>query len=374
MQVRADEIAAVLERQLAGYEAEVDVAEVGTVLSVGDGIARVYGLEQAMAGELLAFPNDVYGLALNLEEDQVGAVLMGESRLVEEGDEVRRTGRVMEVPVGPALVGRVVGPLGNPIDGKGPIESAENYPIERIAPGVVDREPVSEPMQTGIKAIDSMIPIGRGQRELIIGDRQTGKTALIGRHLHQPEADRRRRSEQQGSGHLHLRRGRPEAVDGEGQVVQEARGERCAGPTRSSCRRSASSSRRSMQFLSCPTPAAAMGERLRCTNGLPRPRDRLRRPLRSRRLAYRQVIAAAASSARVVRPSRVTCSTCTRVCSSVRPSCPDAKGGGSIDGAAGRRDAGRRRVGLHPDQRDLDHRRPDLRRGRRCSTRASARP
>ena len=123
MQVRADEIAAVLERQLAGYEAEVDVAEVGTVLSVGDGIARVYGLEQAMAGELLAFPNDVYALALNLEEDQVGAVLMGESRLVEEGDEVRRTGRVMEVPVGPALVGRVVGPLGNPIDGKGPIES-----------------------------------------------------------------------------------------------------------------------------------------------------------------------------------------------------------------------------------------------------------
>ncbi|MYI34721.1 MAG: F0F1 ATP synthase subunit alpha, partial [Holophagales bacterium] len=178
MQVRADEIAAVLERQLAGYEAEVDVAEVGTVLSVGDGIARVYGLEQAMAGELLAFPNDVYGLALNLEEDQIGAVLMGESRLVDEGDEVRRTGRIMEVPVGPAMVGRVVDPLGNPVDGKGPIEAADNYPLERIAPGVVDREPVSEPMQTGIKAIDSMIPIGRGQRELIIGDRQIGKTAV----------------------------------------------------------------------------------------------------------------------------------------------------------------------------------------------------
>ena len=178
MQVRADEIAAVLERQLAGYEAEVDVAEVGTVLSVGDGIARVYGLEQAMAGELLAFPNDVYGLALNLEEDQIGAVLMGESRLVDEGDEVRRTGRIMEVPVGPGMVGRVVDPLGNPVDGKGPIEAADSYPLERIAPGVVDREPVSEPMQTGIKAIDSMIPIGRGQRELIIGDRQIGKTAV----------------------------------------------------------------------------------------------------------------------------------------------------------------------------------------------------
>jgi F-type H+/Na+-transporting ATPase subunit alpha len=178
MQVRADEIAAILERQLAGYQADVDVSEVGTVLSVGDGIARVYGLENAMAGELLAFPNDVYGLALNLEEDQIGAVLMGESRLVEEGDEVKRTGRVMEVPVGPALIGRVVDPLGRPVDGKGPIQATEHYPIERIAPGVIDRQPVKEPMQTGIKAIDSMIPIGRGQRELIIGDRQTGKTAV----------------------------------------------------------------------------------------------------------------------------------------------------------------------------------------------------
>jgi F-type H+-transporting ATPase subunit alpha len=178
MEVRADEIAAILERQLAGYEADVDVSEVGTVLSVGDGIARVYGLENAMAGELLAFPNEVYGLALNLEEDQIGAVLMGETRLVEEGDEVRRTGRVMEVPVGPGLIGRVVDPLGRPVDGKGPIQSVENYPIERVAPGVIDRQPVKEPMQTGIKAIDSMIPIGRGQRELIIGDRQTGKTAV----------------------------------------------------------------------------------------------------------------------------------------------------------------------------------------------------
>ena len=177
-QIRADEITALLQRQLAGYEADVDVAEVGTVLSVGDGIARVYGLEKAMAGELLAFPNDVFGLALNLEEDQIGAVLMGESRLVQEGDEVRRTGRIMEVPVGDALIGRVVDPLGRAVDGKGPIEASDSYPLERTAPGVVDREPVSEPMQTGLKAIDSMIPIGRGQRELIIGDRQTGKTAI----------------------------------------------------------------------------------------------------------------------------------------------------------------------------------------------------
>ena len=178
MDIRADEIAAILERQLSDYKADVDVAEVGTVLSVGDGIARVYGLDKAMAGELLAFPNDVYGLALNLEQDQIGAVLMGESREVEEGDEVRRTGRVMEVPVGEAMIGRVVDPLGRPVDGKGPIEAAANYPMERIAPGVIDRQPVTEPMQTGIKAIDSMIPVGRGQRELIIGDRQTGKTAV----------------------------------------------------------------------------------------------------------------------------------------------------------------------------------------------------
>jgi len=148
MEIKADEITAILQRQLAGYEADVDVAEVGTVLSVGDGIARIYGLENAMAGELLAFPNEVYGLALNLEEDQIGAVLMGESRLVEEGDEVRRTGRILEVPVGEALIGRVVDPLGRPQDGKGPIDAAQTYPLERIAPGVIDRQPVKEPLRT----------------------------------------------------------------------------------------------------------------------------------------------------------------------------------------------------------------------------------
>jgi F-type H+-transporting ATPase subunit alpha len=178
MKIKADEITAILERELAGYEADVDLAEVGTVLSVGDGIARIYGLEKAMAGEMLAFPNDVYGLALNLEEDEIGAVLMGDTRKVEEGDQVRRTGRILQVPVGEALIGRVVDALGRPIDGKGPIEATDHYPIERTAPGVIARQPVKEPMQTGIKAIDAMIPIGRGQRELIIGDRQTGKTAV----------------------------------------------------------------------------------------------------------------------------------------------------------------------------------------------------
>jgi F-type H+-transporting ATPase subunit alpha len=178
MEIKADEITEILKQQLAGYEKSIDVAQVGTVLSVGDGIARVYGLDKVMAGELVDFGHGLFGLALNLEEDNVGVVLLGESSEVSEGQEVRRTNRIIQVPVGPELVGRVVDPLGRPLDGKGPIASKESYPIERVAPGVIDREPVREPVQTGLKAIDAMIPIGRGQRELIIGDRQTGKTAV----------------------------------------------------------------------------------------------------------------------------------------------------------------------------------------------------
>jgi F-type H+-transporting ATPase subunit alpha len=176
--LKADEITEIIRQQLSGIGRGVDVSEVGTVTTVGDGIARVYGLDKVMAGELVMFPHDVAGLALNLEEDNVGVVMLGEYQAVSEGDQVKRTGIIMSVPVGQALVGRVVNPLGVPIDGKGPINSSENYPIERIAPGVVDRQPVREPLQTGLKAIDAMIPIGRGQRELIIGDRQTGKTAI----------------------------------------------------------------------------------------------------------------------------------------------------------------------------------------------------
>src|SRR5712691_2448658 len=177
-QIQADEIARLLRDEIEHYEKAINVSETGSVISVGDGIARVYGLENVMSGEMVEFPHGVTGIALNLEEDQVGTVLLGEYQQIKEGDEVRRTGQIMSVPVGPAVVGRVVNPLGIPIDGKGPIEAADNYPIERIAPGVVDRKPVKEPLQTGLKAIDSMIPIGRGQRELIIGDRQTGKTAI----------------------------------------------------------------------------------------------------------------------------------------------------------------------------------------------------
>ena len=178
-QVQADEIARLLRDEIEHYDKAVNVSETGSVISVGDGIARVYGLENEVSGEMVEFPHGVTGIALNLEEDQVGTVLLGEYQEIKEGDEVRRTGKIMSVPVGDALVGRVVNALGQPIDGKGPVASLETFrAIEAIAPGVVDRQPVREPLQTGIKAIDAMIPIGRGQRELIIGDRQTGKTAV----------------------------------------------------------------------------------------------------------------------------------------------------------------------------------------------------
>jgi F-type H+/Na+-transporting ATPase subunit alpha len=177
--IKADEISKILREQIENYEQTTSVEEVGSVISVGDGIARIHGLEKVMAGEMLSFPHDIFGIALNLEEDEVGAVLLGESFELKEGDTVKRTNTIMSVPVGEALVGRVVNPLGEPVDDKGPIATKERNPLERIAPGVLDRLPVREPLQTGIKAIDSMIPIGRGQRELIIGDRQTGKTAVI---------------------------------------------------------------------------------------------------------------------------------------------------------------------------------------------------
>src|ERR1700741_2873127 len=177
--IKTDEISKILREQIANYEQTVSVDEVGSVISIGDGIARIHGLEKAMYGEMLAFPHDVFGIALNLEEEEVGAGLLGESTELKEGDTVRRTNTIMSVPVGDELIGRVVNPLGEPVDDKGPISAKERNPLERIAPGVLDRQPVREPLQTGIKAIDSMIPIGRGQRELIIGDRQTGKTAII---------------------------------------------------------------------------------------------------------------------------------------------------------------------------------------------------
>src|SRR3954465_1079645 len=177
--IKADEITKLIREQIENYETKIAVDEIGTVMSLGDGIARIHGLDKVMAGELLSFPHGLAGLAMNLEEDQVGAVLLGEYTEIKEGDEVKRTGRIMSVPVGEAMIGRVVNSLGQPIDGKGPVNTKQFIALERIAPGVIDRQPVREPMATGIKAIDSMIPVGRGQRELIIGDRQTGKTAVV---------------------------------------------------------------------------------------------------------------------------------------------------------------------------------------------------
>ncbi len=177
--IKADEITKILREQIENYQQTVAVEEVGSVISVGDGIARVHGLDRCMSGEMLEFPHGVFGIALNLEEDQVGTVLLGDYTQIREGDTVKRTNRIMSVPVGEGMIGRVVDPLGQPLDGKGPVQTDHRNPLERIAPGVVDRQGVREPVQTGIKAIDSMIPIGRGQRELIIGDRQTGKTAII---------------------------------------------------------------------------------------------------------------------------------------------------------------------------------------------------
>src|SRR6266498_2191209 len=178
MDIKADEISKIIREQIGSYAVDVDVAEVGSIISIGDGIARVHGVDNAMSGEMLEFPHGVFGIALNLEEESVGAVLLGEFREIKEGDMVKRTGRIISVPVGDEMLGRVVNALGQPLDGKGPIGTKQFSPIERIAPGVVDRQPVKEPLQTGLKAIDAMVPIGRGQRELIIGDRQTGKTAV----------------------------------------------------------------------------------------------------------------------------------------------------------------------------------------------------
>src|ERR1700749_341127 len=178
MDIKAEEISKIIRDQIGSYAVDVDVAEVGSIISIGDGIARVHGVDNAMAGEMLEFPQGVFGIALNLEEESVGAVLLGEYKEIKEGDQVKRTGRIISVPVGDELLGRVVNAVGQPLDGKGPIVTKQFSPIERLAPGVVDRQPVKEPMQTGLKAIDAMVPIGRGQRELIIGDRQTGKTAV----------------------------------------------------------------------------------------------------------------------------------------------------------------------------------------------------
>ena len=226
MDIRAAEISAILKDQIKNFGKEAEVSEVGQVLSVGDGIARVYGLDNVQAGEMVEFPGGIRGMALNLEADNVGVVIFGNDRDIKEGDTVKRTGAIVDVPVGKGLLGRVVDALGNPIDGKGPIKATERRRVDVKAPGIIPRKSVHEPMSTGLKAIDALIPIGRGQRELIIGDRQTGKTAIILDTIlnQKPIHDSRRRK---GKALLRLCRRRPEALD-RGAVRQDARGERRA--------------------------------------------------------------------------------------------------------------------------------------------------
>ena len=357
MKLRPEEIASVLKSQIENYQAEVEVDEVGTVLEVGDGIARIYGLRNCLAMEMLELPHGVTGLALNLEEENVGAVLLGEDTLIKEGDLVKRTGRVLQVPVGEAMVGRVVDPLGRPLDDKGPIETTAFRPVEFKAPGVVERQPVKEPLQTGIKAIDSMIPIGRGQRELIIGDRQTGKTSHHRRHHHQPEGPGR---------DLHLRGHRPEGLHGDAGRAQ-ARG----------IRRHGVHHRRGGHRLgvgAAQVPGALRRRRHGRVLPLQRPPRRLllRRPLQAGRRLPPDVAAAAPPAGPRSVPRR-----------RLLPALAPARARRQAQRRARRRvahrhprhrDAGRRRVGLHPHQRDLHHRRADLPAERPVLQRRAARP
>ena len=283
MDIRAAEISAILKEQIKNFGQEAEVTEVGQVLSVGDGIARAYGLDSVQAGEMVEFESGVRGMALNLEQDNVGIVIFGSDRDIKEGQTVKRTGAIVDVPVGKALLGRVVDALGNPIDGKGPIATTERRRVDVKAPGIIPRKSVHEPMATGLKAIDALIPVGRGQRELIIGDRQTGKTAIAGGYDHQPEAGScRHRRERQAL--LRLRCHRPEALHRR-TVREVARGQRRAWNTPSSSPPALRTLRRCS--TSPPTPAAPWAS-ISATTAMPR-RHRVRRPLQAGCLAYRQV-------------------------------------------------------------------------------------
>ena len=312
MDIRAAEISAILKEQIKNFGKEAEVSEVGQVLSVGDGIARVYGLDNVQAGEMVEFPGGIRGMALNLETDNVGVVIFGDDRDIKEGDTVKRTGAIVDVPVGKGLLGRVVDALGNPIDGKGPIEATERRRVDVKAPGIIPRQSVHEPMQTGLKAIDALIPIGRGQRELIIGDRQTGKTADRPRHHPQPEVDQRDRR-RVAEALLRLRRHRPEALDRRA-VRQGAGGERRAGIL---------DRRRRHRLRAGADAVPGAVRRLRHGRVFPRQRharaDHLRRSVEAgRRLS--PDVAAAAPPAGPRGLSRATCSTCTRACWSAPPS------------------------------------------------------
>ena len=347
MEIRADEITRILREQLGGFTADIDVAEVGTVLSVGDGIARIHGLEHCMAGELLELPHGVMGLALNLEEDSVGAVLLGESHRIREGDQVKRTRRIMSVPVGDALVGRVVNPLGQPIDGKGPIATTAFNPVERIAPGVVDRQPVKEPLQTGLKAIDAMVPIGRGQRELIIGDRQTGKTAVAVDTI----------INQKGKGVIciYVAIGQKQST-----VAQVVRTLEEFGAMEYTIVVAATASDPAPILYIAPYSGCAMGEYFR-DNG--KHAVCIYDDLSKHAAAYREIsLLLRRPPGREAYPGDVFYLHSRLLERAAKLN--DKKGGGIAHRAAHHRDPGGRHLGLHPDERHLDHGRPDLPRGR----------
>ena len=347
MDIRAEEISKIIRDQIGSYAATVDVAEVGTVISIGDGIARVHGVERAMAGEMLEFPHGVFGIALNLEEDSVGAVLLGDFKEIKEGDQVKRTGRIISVPVGDEMLGRVVNALGQPIDGKGPITTKQFLPIERLAPGVVDRQPVKEPLQTGLKAIDGMVPIGRGQRELIIGDRQTGKTAVAVDAI----------INQRGKDVICIYNAIGQKQSTVAQVVRTLEEYDAMSYTIVVA-----------ATASDPAPMLYIAPvlRVRHRRVLPRQRPararRLRRPVEARAGVSRDLAAAAAAAGpRGVSGRRLLSALAP---AGARGEAEHVAGRRLADGAADHRDAGGRPLGVHSDERHLDHRRPDLPRER----------
>ena len=358
MQIKPDEITSILKSRIEGLDAgQADLTEVGTVLSVGDGIARIHGLENCMSFEMLELPHDVTGLALNLESDNVGAVLFGDWEKIVEGDTVKRTGHLLEIPVGDALLGRIVDPLGNPLDGKGDINTDETRPAEFKAPGVVQRQPVKEPMQTGLKAIDAMIPIGRGQRELIIGDRQTGKTAIAIDTIINNKDTRR---------HLGLRRDRPAHVDRRGlaETLEDA------GALDNTIIVAAPADEAAPIKFMAPYAGCAMAEYF-LYNG--KHALVVYDDLTKHAYAYRQMsLLLRRPPGREAYPGDVFYLHSRLLERAVQAQRRPRRR--LADGAADHRDAGRRRVGLHPDERHLDHRRADLPRAEACSTRACARP
>ena len=343
MDIKAEEISKIIRDQIGSYAVDVDVAEVGSIISLGDGIARVHGIENAMAGEMLEFPHGVFGIALNLEEESVGAVLLGEFKEIKEGDTVKRTGRIISVPVGEALLGRVVNALGQPLDGKGPIASTQFAPIERIAPGVVDRQSVKEPLQTGLKAIDAMVPIGRGQRELIIGDRQTGKTAVaIDAILNQKDT---------GVICIYNAIGQKQST-----VAQVVRTLEEADAMRYTIVVASTASDPAPLLYISPYSACTFGEYFR-DNG--RHALVVYDDLSKHAQAYREIsLLLRRPPGREAYPGDVF-----YLHSRLLERAAKLKkelGGGSLDGAADHRDAGRRLVGVHSDERHFDHRRSDL--------------